>query len=108
MAFTWPTMWPQPCSRAAVQQCGGAGAPAQRYNLRRKLVLLALWGASPLLVAAQPGLWGPAACLAASSVSCSRLHAGAWHRASTAPDKTACRCWMSHWPWPMVRPRCWG
>ena len=28
------------------------------YNLRRKVVLLALWAASPLLVAAQPNLWG--------------------------------------------------
>ena len=27
------------------------------YNLRRKVVLLALWAASPLLVAAQPDLW---------------------------------------------------
>jgi hypothetical protein len=28
------------------------------YNLRRKLVLLALWGGSPLLLAWQPDLWG--------------------------------------------------
>ena len=28
------------------------------YNLRRKVVLLAVWAASPLLVAAQPALWG--------------------------------------------------
>ena len=28
------------------------------YNLRRKVVLMGLWAASPLLVAAQPGLWG--------------------------------------------------
>jgi hypothetical protein len=28
------------------------------YNLRRKLVLLALWAAAPLVVALQPGLWG--------------------------------------------------
>ena len=28
------------------------------YNLRRKIVLLALWGGSPLLVALQPDLWG--------------------------------------------------
>ena len=32
------------------------------YNLRRKLVLLAFWAASPLLLAAQPGLWGFWAC----------------------------------------------
>ena len=28
------------------------------YNLRRKLVLLALWAAAPVAVALQPGLWG--------------------------------------------------
>ena len=28
------------------------------YNLRRKVVLMALWAASPLLVALQPDLWG--------------------------------------------------
>ena len=28
------------------------------YNLRRKVVLMAVWAASPLLVALQPGLWG--------------------------------------------------
>ena len=28
------------------------------YNLRRKIVLLALWGGSPLLVMLQPDLWG--------------------------------------------------
>jgi hypothetical protein len=28
------------------------------YNLRRKLVLLAVWAAAPLAVALQPGLWG--------------------------------------------------
>jgi len=28
------------------------------YNLRRKVVLMALWAASPVLVAAQPDLWG--------------------------------------------------
>jgi hypothetical protein len=30
------------------------------YNLRRKIVLLALWGGSPLLVMLQPDLWGRA------------------------------------------------
>lgn len=28
------------------------------YNLRRKLVLLAVWAAAPVAVALQPGLWG--------------------------------------------------
>ena len=28
------------------------------YNLRRKVVLIAVWAASPLLVVAQPDLWG--------------------------------------------------
>ena len=28
------------------------------YNLRRKVVLMALWAASPMLVALQPDLWG--------------------------------------------------
>ena len=28
------------------------------YNLRRKIVLIAIWAASPVLVALQPGLWG--------------------------------------------------
>ena len=28
------------------------------YNLRRKVVLIAIWAASPVLVALQPGMWG--------------------------------------------------